>query len=114
MLQILDTNITIMVADMDRSISFYESLGMKLKNRWGNHYAMIEGYNIVLGIHPEHEPVIANSKVSIGFLLTNLEDATKLLDSKGIKYATQDDKSGKFASFNDPDGIFLYFMQPGY
>ena len=46
---IKDSNITIMVKDMDRSISFYQSLGMTLKNRWDNHYAQLTAPGITIG-----------------------------------------------------------------
>ena len=48
-MQLSSSNVTLMVGDMDRSIAFYESIGLKLKQRWNNHYAMLEGPGITLG-----------------------------------------------------------------
>jgi catechol 2,3-dioxygenase-like lactoylglutathione lyase family enzyme len=52
MIKINETNVTIMVRNLDESIKFYESIGLKLKQRWGNHYAMFVVKGITLGLHP--------------------------------------------------------------
>ncbi len=52
MINIKGTNVTIMVKDMDKAISFYESIGLTLKQRWDNHYAMVVNEGITMGIHP--------------------------------------------------------------
>jgi catechol 2,3-dioxygenase-like lactoylglutathione lyase family enzyme len=52
MIKITETNITIMVQDMNKAISFYESLGFVIKNRWDDHYAMLTTTGLTLGIHP--------------------------------------------------------------
>src|SRR5258708_33659748 len=36
---IKQANVTANIRDMDRSISFYQSIGLAVKNRWGNYYA---------------------------------------------------------------------------
>ena len=51
MINIQGTNVTIMVKDMDTAISFYESIGLTLKQRWDNHYAMVVTEGITIGIH---------------------------------------------------------------
>ena len=52
---IKDSNVTIMVKDMDKSVSFYQSIGFAVKNRWGNHYAQLTAPGITIGIHPTDE-----------------------------------------------------------
>jgi predicted enzyme related to lactoylglutathione lyase len=37
MINISETNVTIMVSDMDKAIKFYETIGLTLKQRWDNH-----------------------------------------------------------------------------
>jgi len=49
---IKDSNVTIMVKDMDASISFYESIGLVIKQRWANHYAQLTAPGITIGLHP--------------------------------------------------------------
>jgi len=52
MLAIKDSNITIMTLDMNKSIQFYESIGLTLKQRWDDHYAMISGPGVTLVFIP--------------------------------------------------------------
>jgi len=79
---IKESNITIMVKDMDRSVSFYESLGLTTKNRWGNNYAQSAAPGIVVGLHPTSEKNLTGSSgnVSIGFTLDDFAEAKSMLD----------------------------------
>ena len=113
MVNITGTNVTIMVKDMDSSIKFYESLGLKLQNRWENHYAMVTANGITLGIHPADEnSALHSGSVSIGFMVEKIEDAIGLLDDNSIGYKREDGKSGSYLHFKDPDGTVLYFVEP--
>ena len=47
---IKEANVTINVKDMDTSVSFYQSLGLDVKNRWGNFYAQLAAPGIVIGL----------------------------------------------------------------
>jgi len=40
---------------MDKSVSFYQSIGFAVKNKWGNHYAQLTATGISIGIHPTDE-----------------------------------------------------------
>ena len=112
--KITDTNVTVMVQDMDKSISFYEKLGLVLKNRWGEHYAMLSAKDLVLGLHPAGEKSAGSGSgnVSIGFMVDSADEAKTLLDGLQIAYTAHDDKSGIILNFTDLDGTMLYFMQP--
>jgi len=37
---------------MDAAIRFYEQIGLTLKQRWENHYAMVTTEGITIGLHP--------------------------------------------------------------
>jgi catechol 2,3-dioxygenase-like lactoylglutathione lyase family enzyme len=52
---IKESNITINVKDLDNSISFYLSIGMTIKKRWGNYYAQLTAPGIIIGLHPTSE-----------------------------------------------------------
>ena len=107
------SNVTIMVKDMYTSISFYESIGLKLKNRWDDHYAMIETEGITIGIHPGEQAGSGSGTISIGFMMDDINEAKTLLDKNSITYKTDDDgKSGIYLHFKDPDSTILYFVQP--
>jgi catechol 2,3-dioxygenase-like lactoylglutathione lyase family enzyme len=112
MIKIHETNVTIMVKDIDASIAFYQSIGLTLKQRWENHYAMMESTGLTIGLHPGNEDKITESKISIGFMIDAISEAKSLLDSNKIPYREDDGKSGIYLHFHDPDGVVLYFTQP--
>lgn len=56
-------NVTVMVSDFDKSIKFYiDTLGLILKNRWGNEFAYIEAPGLTIGLHPFPERKVLNRK----------------------------------------------------
>lgn len=113
LMAITGTNVTIMVRDMDEAVSFYQNIGLHLKQRWGNHYAMMTTEGLTIGLHPADDPNTHSGTVSIGFMVPAIAEAKSLLDSKQIAYTTQDDgKSGIYVHFKDPFGTVLYFVEP--
>ena len=84
---IKDSNVTIMVKDMDASISFYESIGLAIKQRWANHYAQLTAPGITIGLHPLEDSNASNGSgsISIGFTTSNFEETTALLQKLNIK-----------------------------
>jgi catechol 2,3-dioxygenase-like lactoylglutathione lyase family enzyme len=107
-----ESNVTIMVKDMNRSIDFYLMMGLTLKQRWENHYAMLTGPGITLGIHPSDGNETSSGSVSIGFMIKQINEAKKLLDDNRVTYRDEDGKSGHYLNFQDPDGTNLYFVLP--
>jgi len=111
-MKLTNSNVTIMAKDLDKSIAFYESIGLKLQQRWDNHYAMISGPGVTLGIHPSEEKPEGSGSVSIGFMIENVKEVEELLSKNKIKFKTEDGKSGTYTHFKDPDGTILYFVLP--
>lgn len=111
---IKDSNITIMVKDMDKSVSFYQTIGLKIKNRWGNHYAQLIAPGVVIGLHPTEEANLKgdSGNVSIGFTTDNIEETKSYLQKLSIKTIDRQEDGGRFLHFNDPDGTALYFIEP--
>jgi predicted enzyme related to lactoylglutathione lyase len=110
---IKDSNVTIMVKDMDISISFYQSIGFTIKNRWGNHYAQLTAAGIMIGLHPTSNNISnGSSHVSIGFTTDNFEEAKTQLEKLSIEATSRSEEGGEFLHFNDPDGTELYFIKP--
>jgi catechol 2,3-dioxygenase-like lactoylglutathione lyase family enzyme len=111
---ITGSNVTIMVKNMDRSIQFYENIGLKLDQRWGDHYAMVGAKGITLGIHPTKKTKRDSGTVSIGFMIKDVLEVKALLAKHKIKFREVTDKSGIYLHFRDPDGTIVYFIQPGW
>ncbi len=111
MYSINSTNVTIMVTNMNLAIDFYTSIGLTLKNRWGDYYAMVEAPGITIGLHPaattEH-----SKAVSIGFGVEDLEPVKAKLEELNISFRVQEDgKAGDLLHFADPNGFPLYFIK---
>ena len=111
---IKECNITINVKNLDQSISFYESIGLTAKNRWGNYYAQLTAPGIIIGLHPTSDANLAGNSgnTSIGFTTDDVEEARGLLLKLSIKITDRDEEGGQFIHFNDPDGTALYFIKP--
>ena len=112
MINIQGCNVTIMVSNMDNAINFYrDTLGFKLKNRYGDHWADMEGPGIAIGLHPANKDVKIGDNLSMGFKVKDLNEAVEALKQKGVQFKLLDDVQVKLASFTDPDGNSLYLAQ---
>jgi len=113
-MMIKEANVTINVKDLDKSVSFYESIGISVKNRWGNYYAQLTAPGIVIGLHPTvDENLVGNSgNVSLGFTTDDFESTKLFLQKLSIKITERQEEGGLFLHFTDPDGTALYFIEP--
>src|SRR5437868_11580526 len=105
-MKIKESNVTINVKDIDKSVSFYESLGLTLKNRWGNYYALLSSPGLVIGLHPTSNINMKDNSgnVSIGFTTDNLEESRSELQKLSINISERKEEGGQFLHFTDPDG----------
>ena len=97
---------------MDEAVNFYLSIGLTMKQRWDDHYAMLSGPGITIGLHPSEGEVLSSGSLSIGFMTDDLADARTLLDKNGISYKEEDGTSGTYIHFHDPYGTILYYVLP--
>ena len=109
---ITNTNVTIMVKDMDRSVSFYQAIGFSLVNRWGDYYAQLQAPGIIIGLHPANQEYPGSGNTSLGFTTDNFEKISVLLKKLSIKAEPRVEEGGQFIHFEDPDGTLLYFVKP--
>jgi len=109
--------VTIMVADMDRAVSFYtEALGMPLRFRAGNDWAELTSPGVKIGLHPTRPgapPMSNGGGISLGFEIPKLEAAMDELRSRGVNFPVPVIEGGmeRIANFADPDGTPLYLYQ---
>jgi catechol 2,3-dioxygenase-like lactoylglutathione lyase family enzyme len=109
-------NVTMIVSDVARSIAFYtDTLGLKVKLRYGENYAevMIEGLTVAL-----HPPVKGGASpggsqsLSVGFAVPDLSAGVEELKQKGVAFSRiTEDGFVKLAFFTDPDGNPLYLAE---
>ena len=111
---IKESNVTINVKDMDKSVSFYESIGLTTKARWGNYYAQLTAPGIVIGLHPTSDSNLKGNSgnISIGFTVADFEEAKSLLQGLAIQTTERQEEGGQFLHFTDPDGAAIYFIKP--
>lgn len=113
-MKIKDSNVTINVMDLTKSISFYESIGFEIKEQWGEHYAQLIAPGLTIGLHPTQASNLkgTSGNISIGFTVDNFEQAKLLLTEKNISITHREEEGGQFIHFNDLDGTSLYFIKP--
>ena len=112
MIAIQSCNVTVMVNSLDASIKFYtETLGFSLKNRYGEHWADIEGPGISIGLHPNNKEIKVGDNLQIGLKVPDVMKAISELEKKGVAFNINNADKVKLAAFKDPDGNTLYLVQ---
>ena len=115
---ILAGNVTVFVSSMDAAVNFYtEKLGLKLKERYGDHWATVRAGDLTIGLHPASSKYPApgtRGSMMIGLEIDESIDVVmRQLQDKGVTFRGPivDDDAGTFAHFSDPDGNELYLWQ---
>ena len=111
-------NITLMVSDFNRAISFYtDVVGLTLKVRYGDDWAEVEAPGLTIGLHPAGErgpAAIQAVGMSIGLGVNGIEKVVADLESKGVRFAPPriiDTGAQRLANFVDPDQTPLYLYE---
>ena len=115
-------NVTVFVSDMDAAVEFYTNvLGLKLTNRFGNHWATVDGgKGLIIGLHPASAKFPApgtKGGMMIGLEIDEpMEAVVERLQRKGVRFKGPiiKDEPGRFVDFEDLDGnpFYLWEMQP--
>jgi catechol 2,3-dioxygenase-like lactoylglutathione lyase family enzyme len=107
-----ECRINVMVSNMDAAVAFYtETLELELINRYGNHYAEIQGPGLLIGLHPTSEKVVKGNNITIGFGVVNFDKTIAHLKAKGIDFTIEQDGYIRLAYFTDLDGNALFLAE---
>src|SRR5262245_23613068 len=110
-------NATVYVSNMDNAIRFYtEVLGLKLTNRFGNHWATVQaGKTLVIGLHPWSEKFPrpgAKGSLQIGLVVSRdepIQDLAARLRKHGVQVSDIiESEEANYVTFEDPDGNPIY------
>ena len=112
-------NATVIVSNMDRAVRFYtEVLGLKLTNRFGDHWATVDaGKGLTIGLHPASSKYPApgtKGAMMIGLEIDErIEVAVQRLTEKGIPMTDPivRAEAGGWAGLEDPDGNAIYLWE---
>lgn len=113
---IKEVNVTVMVGDMERAVRFYtETLGFRLKIRYGDDFAQIQAPGAIIAVHPfvggGSQPAGQNG-LSIGLAVDDIDRTVADLKGKGVSFTRiSDDGPVTLAFFSDPDGNPLYLSR---
>lgn len=112
-------NATVFVSNMDRAVQFYtEVLGLKLTNRFGDHWATIEaGKGLTIGLHPAGPKYPApgtKGGIMLGMEIDSpIEKVVATLGKRGVQFKESVVKAeaGNFIHLEDPDGNEIYLWE---
>jgi predicted enzyme related to lactoylglutathione lyase len=108
-------NATVFISDMNAAIRFYtETLGMNLKEHYGDHWATLDAGGFLIGLHPAgaQQPGVPGSIV-VGLVVEDIEAGAAKLAAGGARNVgpVKSEQAGSFLHFEDPDGNRLYLWQ---
>ena len=112
-------NATVLVSNMDRAVHFYNKvLGLKLTNRFGDHWATVEaGKGLTIGLHPASPKYPApgtKGGMMLGLEIDGaIDQVVTRLAEKGVQFKTSvvRDQAGNFIHLEDPDGNDIYLWE---
>jgi catechol 2,3-dioxygenase-like lactoylglutathione lyase family enzyme len=108
-----EANVTLMVSDMERSVQFYTaSLGLRLKARYGNEFAVLQAPGVTIALHPRTDGS-GSAPMSIGLGVDSLEDSMRELQERGVSFVGRviDDPPVRVIYVSEPDGIPIYLCE---
>jgi predicted enzyme related to lactoylglutathione lyase len=86
-------------------------LGLKLINRYANHYAELDANGFMIALHPSNDSISKGNNISIGLGVFNFDETLFQLESKGIEFTFEKGGYIRLAHFTDPDGNCLFLAE---
>lgn len=113
-MKLKEANVTVMVDDLDRALSFYTGiLGFAPGPRDGDYFAEVRAPGLTVVLHPRRPGVAARaSHVSLGLRVERIAEAAAHLRRLGVPFREEENVANRFLHFHDPDGTVLYVLQP--
>src|ERR1700675_4278680 len=103
-----ESQVTLMVPNMDEAVRFYtETLGLRLKTRYGDEFAVVEAPGLTIGLHPLPTPESPQAhSMSIGLGVASLETTMPQLAARGLRFIgpIREDPPIRIAYFTGPGG----------
>jgi catechol 2,3-dioxygenase-like lactoylglutathione lyase family enzyme len=110
-----ESQVTLMVPDMEQAVRFYtETLGLRLKTRYGNEFAVIDAPGLTIGLHPLATAQSPQAHpMSIGLGVESLEATMQQLSARGLRFIgpIREDPPIRIAYFAGPGGTPLYLCE---
>jgi catechol 2,3-dioxygenase-like lactoylglutathione lyase family enzyme len=110
-----ESQVTLIVPDMEEAVRFYTTtLGLRLKARYGNEFAVVEAPGLTIGLHPRPAaPSSQTHAMSVGLGVESLEAAIAELSARGVPFigAIREDPPIRIAYFMGPGGTPLYLCE---
>jgi catechol 2,3-dioxygenase-like lactoylglutathione lyase family enzyme len=110
-----ESQVTLMVPDMEEAVRFYtETLGLRLKTRYGNEFAVIDAPGLTIGLHPLPTAQLPQAhSMSIGLGVESLEATMQQLTARGLRFIgpIREDPPIRIAYFAGPGGTPLYLCE---
>lgn len=107
--------VNVMVSNMDNAVKFYsETLGLELRNRYGDHYAEIQAPGLMIGLHPSSKEITIGNNLSIGFGVFNFDLTIENLKTRGIEFIMEEEGWIRLAYFTDLDNNQLFLAENKY
>lgn len=104
--------VILLVSDMETSTRFYRNvLNLPIKTQ-SKDWTEFFNRETVLALHPAHkaqQQSIAQGKVLVGFMVSDLEAEVEQLQKKNVKFfkRLKEEPFGKHAIIEDPDGHLI-------
>ena len=106
------SHVILLVADLDRSVPFYEGLGLMLTGRAGE-FAFFDGSGVTLALR-EHESPSRPGSTEVVFEVDDIAADFARLRDRGVEFRLEPrpvmaagDRELHAADFTDPDGHVL-------
>jgi catechol 2,3-dioxygenase-like lactoylglutathione lyase family enzyme len=110
-----ESQVTLMVPDMNEAVRFYtETLGLRLKARYGDEFAVVDAPGLTIGLHPLPTAQSPDSSLmSIGLGVASLEVTMQQLSARGLRFIgpIREDPPIRIAYFAGPGGTPLYLCE---